>query len=160
MKKREKILLEMPGVLFYGFLKYLGITNIKTFMLRYDNGNMGDVKCFYAPLRRFSEFENPNLVLVDLRPIGINKVKLILLSTTPKILNGATENLDEYGSINVNEINKGGSVTFYLEANTSKFGSIYIGNPFSRFSYLYMIDLVKRCDELYFNKDYTWLEKR
>jgi hypothetical protein len=160
MKQEKKLLLEMPEVLFKSFLKYLGITNIKTFVLKYNNGIMEDVKCFYAPLRRFSEFENPTLVLVDLRPIGVNKVKLILLSTTPRIIDGAIENLDEYGSINVSEINKGGSVTFYLEANTSKFGSIYIGNPFSRFSYLYMIDLVKRCDELFFNRNYTWLDKR
>jgi len=160
MKQSEKVLLEMPEVLFRGFLRYLGISSIKTLLLKYhEKGKSHEIKCLYATLRRTSETESPTLVLLDLRSIGVYKTKLILMRKPPIILKGIVESLDEYGSIGVKELDKKSQETFQIETNTSGLSTITIGDNNSRFTCLYLLDLVKRCDELIFNKDYKWINK-
>jgi len=161
--KKQQLLFELLVVLFEKFSKNLGIKEIVKFTLVSEGEK--NLECKMIALPRKSEFEQPHLVLVDHRQIGFNKIDIILLLVMPKIIKGQVLNMRIYGSLSVFEksrpryIDKSRpcEVKLTLEGPTSHTGTVYIGNPFYRYSDLYMADIIKLSDELYFSKKYEFV---
>lgn len=152
-----KNLFELPGILFNQFLSHLGVTDIKSFVLNYQNEN---VNCLYATLPRHGEYENPTLVLKDLRGIT-DRTEVVVLNEPPILIrDNEVNNLRNYTSIyaSSNSNNKGG-LDISLSINMPYCGRVTIGDPFTRFSFLYTLELSQRADELFRSKQYDWIKQ-
>ncbi|HAE36898.1 MAG: hypothetical protein UR85_C0003G0074 [Candidatus Nomurabacteria bacterium GW2011_GWF2_35_66] len=159
MKKQKKLLYELPEVLFYQFLNYLGIKDVKAFVLKYKNGRESKIACLYATLPRHGKYENPTLVLLDLRS-RVNETQLIILTEPPVIIDGEVKNLCNYANISAKQNGSKDEVfDITLTANMSYLGSATIGDPFNRFSFLYMLELSQKADELFHSKQFEWVSQ-
>lgn len=156
MKTKQLSLFELPKTLFNQFLSHLGVREIKSFVLNYKNEN---VNCLYATLPRYSDFEHPTLVFVDFRG-RIAKTQVILLNQPPLIKNGEVESLRNYTSIFANyDGGQDGVFDIALNVNMPYCGRVVIGDPFTRFSFLYTLELSQRAEELFQSKQYDWIKQ-
>ncbi|MCX6753476.1 MAG: hypothetical protein NTV03_00215 [Candidatus Nomurabacteria bacterium] len=157
---KTRTLFELPEVLFHQFLNHLGVKDIKTFVLKNENGSNVKIACLYATLPRHGEYENPTLVLLDLRS-RFPKTQVVILTEPPVIRNGEVEILRDYASISAiqSEGSKDGIFDIALTVNMPYLGSITIGDPFVRFTFLYMLELSQKADELFRSKQFEWVNQ-
>ncbi|MFA6386252.1 MAG: hypothetical protein WCW04_00570 [Candidatus Paceibacterota bacterium] len=156
MKTKQLSLFELPKTLFNQFLSHLGVTEIKSFVLNYKNEK---INCLYAALPRHGEYENPTIVFVDFRGT-VAKTKVILLNQPPLIKNGEVESLRNYTSVFANyDGSQNGVFDIALNVNMPYMGQVTIGDPFTRFSLLYTLELSQRAEELFQSKKYEWIKQ-
>lgn len=145
-------LFDFPSILFYSFLGGLGIREVEKFSFIYNNNHK--ILCEYAVIKK-SHYEQPTLVLVDLRSItGINVVKVLLLSTTPEITTkGEVDTLDYQRSVIVSENNG----QLKLEVNLGYLGKMEIGDNATKLTNNYLLSLAQMTIELNESKKYDWV---
>lgn len=157
--KKTLSLFELPEILFHQFLNGLGVKDVKAFILKNENGHESNVICPYARLPKCGEYENPTLVFLDLKRKNA-KTKVIMLTKPPLIKKGLVESLHDYASISAQQSgNKDEVFDITLNVNMPYLGFIQMGDPFVRFSFLYMLELSKKADELFHSKKFEWINQ-
>lgn len=168
MQKDEKILYDLPCVLFEDYLKLLGVSEISVQDVLYYNE---PVKSRYAELPGKTEFETTSLLLLDRRFDNARSVDLLVLNNTDLEKVKSRDVLDLHTNIqgviittctsssDRKIIDKIGGSQQWLSARAQpgNHNRIQFSFQYSKNSIMHFAELIKRGQLLYCSDEYGWI---
>lgn len=164
MQKIEKLLYDLPCVLFEDYLKFLGVSKINVEEILY---HKNPIKLRYAELPGKTEFETTYLILMDRRFQDAKSVQLFILSNMGKgdlatSIHQNVKGVIEAGATSYStEIEMYGEMGFQYWLST-KFqpgekGVIPFSFKYSVNTIVHIGELIKRAQALYVSNEYGWI---